>query len=401
MKAGIILVGTELLNGGTIDTNSIFIAEELNKYGIEIEFKMSVRDIMDEIIKVIDYGKKNVDLLIISGGLGPTIDDITKDAIGQYLNLPLIVDDSDLIKLKEKFSHLDIPFLESNIRQIEMPQGSITFENDKGMALGIFINGIAAFPGVPREVYNLIPKFLNWYSKEMKLIDDNIYIKDILTFGLGESILDDKLKKIFTEDGIHYEFLVKSYGTLVRLQSFAHNVDKVTKIEKKIYEEIGEYIFGEDRDTLESVLVKKLKELNYTISTAESCTGGLISSKIVNVEGSSKVFLEGYVTYSNMSKEKNLGVSKETLDKYGAVSEETAREMLSGLTTDVGIVSTGIAGPTSDDTEKPVGLVYIGIKLKNKYHIKKYQFNPRWGRNRIRDRAASQSLFDLIKLLRK
>jgi len=401
MKAGIILVGTELLNGGTVDTNSIFISEELNKYGIEIEFKISVRDIMDEIIKVIDYAKRNVDLIIISGGLGPTIDDITKDAIAKYLNVSLIVEDSELVKLKEKFSHLDIPFLESNIKQIEKPQGAISFENDKGMAPAIYIDGMAVFPGVPRELYNMLPKFLNWYSKEMNLADDNIYIKDILTFGLGESILDDKLKKIFTEDGIHYEFLVKSYGTLVRLQSFAHNIDKVSKIEKKIYNEIGEYIFGEDTDTMEGVLVSKLKELNYTISTAESCTGGLLAGKIINVDGVSEVFMEGFVTYSNNSKIEKLGVSKDVLDEYGAVSEAAAREMLKNLWTDVGISTTGIAGPTSDNTEKPIGLVYIGIKIKEKIHIKKYQFNKQWGRNRIRNRAVSQGLFDLIKLLTK
>jgi len=401
MKAGVILVGTELLNGGTVDTNSIFIGEELNKYGIEMEFKISVRDIMDEIIKVIDYAKKNVDLIIISGGLGPTIDDITKDAIAQYLGIPLIVEDSELITLKEKFSHLDVPFLESNIKQIEKPQGAISFENDKGMAPAVYIDGIAAFPGVPRELYNMLPKFLNWYSKEMKLTDDNIYIKDILTFGIGESVLDDKLKNIFTEDGIHYEFLVKSYGTLVRLQSFAHNIDKVSKIEKKIYQEIGEFIFGEDTDTMEGILVSRLKELNYTMSTAESCTGGLVASKIINADGASKVYMEGYVTYSNQSKIDNLGVSKETLDKYGAVSEETAREMVKNLPTDVAISTTGIAGPASDDTEKPVGLVYIGIKIKDKIYVKKYQFNKQWGRNRIRNRAASQGLFDLIKLLKK
>ena len=399
MKAGLILVGTELLNGGMVDTNSLYMAEELNKYGIEIEFKVTVRDFMDEIIKTIDYGKKNVDLIIMSGGLGPTIDDITKEAIAKYLGKPLIVEENELAELKQKFERARIGFTNINVKEVEKPQGAVSFKNDAGMAPAIYIDGIAAFPGVPKELYNMFPKFISWYSREKHLADDSIYIKDLITFGMPESLLDESIRDLFTEDGIYYEFLVKNYGILVRLQSRASNKNKVEKIVEKIYNKIGNYVFGEDTDRLEKKTVELAQKLGMSISTAESCTGGMIASRLIDVPGVSSVFKEGVVTYSNEAKMKRLGVKKETLEKYGAVSEETAREMVLGLDSDIAIATTGIAGPDGGTEEKPVGLVYIGIRIKDEIHIERRIFSG--DRNRIRERAVSQSLFSLIKILDK
>lgn len=399
MKAGLILVGTELLNGGMLDTNSLYIAEELNKYGIEIEFKVTIRDFMDEIIKTIDYGKRNVDLIIMSGGLGPTIDDITKEAIAKYLDRPLIVEENELSELKEKFQRAKINFVDINVKEVEKPKGAITFRNDAGMAPAVYIDGIAAFPGVPKELYDMLPKFLKWYSKEKNIDTDEIYIRDILTFGLAESLLDQEIRDFFTEDGIYYEFLVKNYGTIVRLQSKESNKNKVEKIVEKIYNKIGNYVFGENADRLEKKTVELVKKLGMNISTAESCTGGMIASRLIDVPGVSEVFREGIVSYSNDAKMKRLGVKKETLEKYGAVSEETAREMVMGLDSDVAIATTGIAGPDGGTPEKPVGLVYIGIRVKNDVYIEKRFFNG--DRMKIRERAVSQSLFSLIKILDK
>ncbi|WP_373077903.1 CinA family nicotinamide mononucleotide deamidase-related protein [Fusobacterium varium] len=399
MKAGLILVGTELLNGGMLDTNSLYIAEELNKYGIEIEFKVTIRDFMDEIIKTVDYGKKNVDLIIMSGGLGPTIDDITKEAIAKYLNRPLIVEENELNELKEKFERAKINFVDINVKEVEKPKGAISFRNDAGMAPAIYIDGIAAFPGVPKELYDMLPKFLKWYSKEKNINTDGIYIRDILTFGLAESLLDQEIRDFFTEDGIYYEFLVKNYGTIVRLQSKESNKNKVEKIVEKIYNKIGKYVFGENADRLEKKAVELVKKLGMNISTAESCTGGMIASRLIDVPGVSEVFKEGIVSYSNDAKIKRLGVKKETLKKYGAVSEETAREMVMGLDSDIAIATTGIAGPDGGTPEKPVGLVYIGIRVKDDIYIEKRFFNG--DRMKIRERAVSQSLFSLIKILDK
>lgn len=399
MKAGLILVGTELLNGGMLDTNSLYIAEELNKYGIEIEFKVTIRDFMDEIIKTIDYGKRNVDLIIMSGGLGPTIDDITKEAIAKYLDRPLIVEENELSELKEKFQRAKINFVDINVKEVEKPKGAITFRNDAGMAPAVYIDGIAAFPGVPKELYDMLPKFLKWYSKEKNIDTDEIYIRDILTFGLAESLLDQEIRDFFTEDGIYYEFLVKNYGTIVRLQSKESNKNKVEKIVEKIYNKIGNYVFGENADRLEKKTVELVKKLGMNISTAESCTGGMVASRLIDVPGVSEIFKEGIVSYSNDAKMKRLGVKKETLEKYGAVSEETAREMVMGLDSDVAIATTGIAGPDGGTPEKPVGLVYIGIRVRNDVYIEKRFFNG--DRMKIRERAVSQSLFSLIKILDK
>ncbi|MCI6381261.1 MAG: CinA family nicotinamide mononucleotide deamidase-related protein [Fusobacterium mortiferum] len=397
MKVGVILVGTELLNGGMLDTNSLYIAEELNKYGLEMKFKITVRDFRDEIYSAIDYCKKNVDLIIISGGLGPTLDDITKEVIAEYVKKPLVVDDDELEELKEKFERAGLKFKTLNVKEVEKPEGAVTFKNDVGMAPAVYIDDIVAFPGVPKELYNMLPKFLDWYVKEKKILDDEIYIKDLITYGIAESLLYEAVREFFTEEGIYYEFLVKDYGILIRLQSKMSNKNKVEKIVKKIYNKIGEFIFGEDNDRLEKKVVELLKKLNMNISTAESCTGGMLASKLIDVPGISEVFYEGVVSYSNEAKINRLGVRKEILDKYGAVSEEVAKEMVMGLTTDVALSTTGIAGPDGGSEEKPVGLVYMGIRIKDKIYVEKRVF--RGDRNKVRKRTVSHTLFTLIKIL--
>lgn len=397
MKVGVILVGTELLNGGTLDTNSLYIAEELNKYGMEIEFKITVRDFKEEIYRAIDYCKKYVNLIIMSGGLGPTLDDITKEVIADYVKKPLVVDKEELEELKDKFEKAGLKFKNLNIKEVEKPEGSVTFKNDVGMAPAVYIDDIVAFPGVPKELYNMLPKFLTWYTKEKKLLDDEIYIKDLITYGMAESLLDEAIREFFTEEGIYYEFLVKDYGILIRLQSKMSNKNKVEKIVKKIYNRIGEFIFGEDNDRLEKKVVELLQKLNLSISTAESCTGGMLASKLIDVPGVSDIFYEGVVSYSNEAKQKRLNVKAETLEKYGAVSEEVAKEMVLGLHTDVALSTTGIAGPGGGNDEKPVGLVYMGIRIKDKIYVEKRVF--RGDRNKIRERTVSHTLFTLIKIL--
>lgn len=399
MKAILIMVGTELLNGGTIDTNSIFIGEELNKYGIEIESKMIVRDFENEIIKALDYAQKNAQLIIVSGGMGPTLDDITKECIAKFLNKPLIIDEIEKNELIEKFRKVSINFNPINLKEVEKPEGAISFKNEVGMANGIFIENIAVFPGVPKELYHLLPKFLKWYKKNYIKDSDEIYIKDLITVGIPESYLEERVKKYFIEKEVYYEFLVKDYGILIRLQSKLSNKKTVEKIVENLYNELGNNIYGEDGERLETLLIDKLKELKMGISVAESCSGGLLSSRIVGVPGASEVFKEGFITYSNSSKIKNLNVKESTLAKFGAVSPEVAREMVEGLTTDVAISITGIAGPDGGTEEKPVGLVYIGIRVREEIIIIKNIF--RGNRDRIREKSVIQALFESIKILKK
>ena len=398
MKAGIFLVGTELLNGATIDTNSIYIAEELNKYGIEIEFKMTVRDVMDEIVKALKYAKKNVDLVILTGGLGPTDDDITKEAMAKFLKKKLVIDEKEKKELLKKYKLYKNPN-KTNFKEVEKPEGAISFKNDVGMAPAVYVDGLAAFPGFPNELKNMFPKFLKYYVKENNL-KSQIYIKDIITYGIGESVLETTVKDLFTEGDIFYEFLVKDYGTLIRLQTKIENKKNVVKIVKKLYNRISEFIIGEDDERIENTIFECLNsgEKTLTISTAESCTGGMIASKLIEVPGISENFIEGIVSYSNEAKIKRLKVKKETLEKYGAVSEEVAREMLAGLNTDIGISTTGIAGPGGGTKNKPVGLVYIGIKVKDEVKIFKRELKG--DRNKIRQRAMMHALYNLLKILK-
>ena len=398
MKAGIFLVGTELLNGATIDTNSIYIAEELNKYGIEIEFKMTVRDVMDEIVKALKYAKKNVDLVILTGGLGPTDDDITKEAMAKFLKKKLIIDEkekAELLKKYKSYGNLN----KTNFKEVEKPEGAISFKNDVGMAPAVYVDGLVAFPGFPNELKNMFPKFLKYYVKENNL-KTQIYIKDIITYGIGESTLENTVKDLFTEEGIFYEFLVKDYGTLIRLQTSSENKKNVEKIVKKLYNRISEFIIGEDNDRIENTIYECLnsEKKTLTISTAESCTGGMVASKLIEVSGISENFMESIVSYSNEAKIKRLKVKKETLEKYGAVSEEVAREMLAGLKTDVAISTTGIAGPGGGTKEKPVGLVYIGIRVKDE--VKIFRRELKGDRNKIRQRAMMHALYNLLKILK-
>ena len=399
MKAGIFLVGTELLNGATIDTNSIYIAEELNKYGIEIEFKMTVRDVTSEITKALTYAKKNVDLVILTGGLGPTDDDITKEAMAKFLKKKLVVDEKEKQELLKKYKAYKNPN-KTNFKEVEKPEGAVSFKNDVGMAPAVYIDGMVAFPGFPNELKNMFPKFLKYYVKENNL-KSKIYIKDIITYGIGESVLETTVKDLFTEGDIFYEFLVKDYGTLIRLQTKIENKKNVAKIVKKLYNRISEFIIGEDDDRIENTIYECLNsgEKPLTISTAESCTGGMIASKLIEVPGISTNFIEGIVSYSNEAKIKRLKVKKETLEKYGAVSEEVAREMLAGLKTDIGISTTGIAGPDGGTKDKPVGLVYIGIKVKDE--VKIFRRELKGDRNKIRQRAMMHALYNLLKILSK
>lgn len=397
MDATIILVGTELLNGMTVDTNSIYMAEELNKYGIEIKHKLVVGDNIKDIVEAIKYGNSRSDLVILSGGLGPTMDDLTKLAISEFLNVDLVVERKDYIDLKEKYDSYKLILEDKNMREAEKPYGSQTIINDVGMCKGIYINKIVAFPGVPRELFNLFPKFLKLLVSQGKL-EKNIYIKDILVWGIPESVLETKVIHLFELKGIHYEFLVKDYGIIIRLQTISTNKLNVDKITSNLYNIIGENIIGEDEERLETLIYSCLKEKKYEISLAESCTGGMIASKFIEIDGISSVFKEGIVCYSNESKQARLGVKKETLDLYGAVSYETCEEMLGGLDTDVKIAVTGIAGPNGGTKEKPVGTVYIGVVVGDKKYIKKHIFNG--NRERIRRITMMRAMFEVLKILK-
>jgi nicotinamide-nucleotide amidase len=399
MKCHIIIIGSELLNGRMIDTNSSYIAEELNKYGIEITGKSIVGDKKEDIISVLKKFYNENDILLLSGGLGPTIDDITRDAVADFLKSDLIFSDIEFNKLKNRFIRMGIEMPERNKRQALFPENSKIISNDKGSAPAFYVDKIAVFPGVPIELENTFNKFIKRFAEENNL-NSNIYIKDILVWGLPESELEKRILDIVEkEEEVFVEFLVKDFGIIVRLMSDETLKNKSDNIKEKIYERIGEYIFGEDEDRLENLLKKELEKYNYTISLAESCTGGLITSHLVSVSGISQFLKEGLIVYSNEAKVERLNVNMNTIKEFGAVSSETVKEMLEGLKTDTGIAVSGIAGPEGGTVEKPVGTVYIGVKIKDNYEIKKHFF--RGDRERIRQRAALTGINELINFIKK
>lgn len=398
MRCGLILVGTELLSGATLDTNSLFMAEELNKYGIKIENKITVGDKLESIIEALKFLKGKSDLIILSGGLGPTDDDLTKVAISKFLNRKLVVNSEEKKEIKEKFKNIGIKFLNKNYKEVERPEGSISIKNDVGMAPAFYVDGVAAFPGVPRELYNMFPKFLKYYKENIVKEIDPIFIKDIIVFGMAESIIEEKIKDFFVEDGIEYEFLIKDYGILIRMQSVFSKKNTVEKIGEKIYNTIGEYIIGEDTQRLETRVIEFLKNQNKKLSVAESCSGGMLSDKFISVPGASQVFYEGLVTYDTKAKINRLNIPEYLVENYGVVSKEIAEKMVEGLKTDVGISITGIAGPLVTE-DKPVGLVYIGIKNNDK--IYSFEYNFKGNRDTIRRKSVNYALFELYKILKE
>ncbi|MBN1469919.1 MAG: CinA family nicotinamide mononucleotide deamidase-related protein [Fusobacteriaceae bacterium] len=398
MKAYLILVGSELLNGAMIDTNSIYMAEKLNEIGVEVVGKIFAHDKIEDIKKSISYAKKNADLVILSGGLGPTIDDLTKEAIGEYLGKILVVDELHKKEMERKFAERGIKVLSKNLKEVSVIEGSEVFYNEPGIAPAFFIENISAFPGVPMELKNMFPKYLTYIKEKFKL-NEKLIVKDYIVWGIPESLLEEKIKDYFTDDRVFLEFLVKDYGIVVRMVTEEKNSTILNDLSLKLQKVLGDSILYEGYRPSEEVLVKKLLEKGLKISLGESCTGGMITEKIVSVSGASGTLVEGIVTYSNESKVERLRVKEETLNNYGAVSEETVKEMLEGLKTSVGIAVSGVAGPLGGTEEKPVGTVYIGIKLENEFFINKYLLKG--DRERIRIRACYTAINNLLQILEK
>lgn len=398
MKAYLILVGSELLNGAMVDTNSIYMATNLNELGIEVVGKICVHDKIEEITDALDFAKNKADLVILSGGLGPTIDDLTKDAISIFLKKDLVIDELHKKEMEKKFAEIGITVLEKNLKEVSVIRDSIVFYNEPGIAPAFYCDGIAAFPGVPVELKNMFPKFLDYIKKEF-VLNEKLIIRDFAVWGIPESTLEEKIIEHFIDDKVFLEFLVKDFGTIVRLVAKEENTNLVEKLCDIIRVELSENILYEDSRSSEVHLIEELKKQKLKISFAESCTGGLIASTIVAISGASDVLVESLVTYANESKIDRLGVSKDTLEKFGAVSEETVLEMLKGLKTEVGIAVSGIAGPNGGTIEKPVGTVYVGIKIMDKSLVTKYIING--DREKVRLRSCYLAINNLLKLLMK
>lgn len=408
MIAEIFSVGTEILLGEILDSNAKYIASELASFGIDVYYKTSVGDNRDRMLNAIKIAYERADMIIATGGLGPTDDDLTKEIFATYFNKKLVIDDKSMENIKKYFKDPSkMPI--SNIKQAEVPEGCEVLINDNGLASGCIIreNGKIAIilPGPPKEC---VPMFKDKVRPVLKTLTNKTLVsKSLNIYGIGESRASEIIKDLMLcsknptiapyADNNQMRFRLTASGAN---KSEAENI--LMPIVDKLYSIFGDYIYGEDEDTLESVLVNTLIEQNYTIATAESCTGGLLASTIIDIQGASKVFLNGVVSYSNESKIYELDVKEEDLEKYGAVSETVAIQMAEGIKNkskaDIGIATTGIAGPTGATSEKPVGLVYIAIAIGDETIYKEYLFKG--NRKKIREYTVVTCIGELLNLLK-
>lgn len=395
MRVGILNIGTELLFGQVVNSDAAFLSKELNNMGFDVMYHYIVGDNPDRIRAAINMLFKGCDTLITTGGLGPTQDDITKEIACEYMKDELILSDDAMNSLVSRYQSMNHSMPDNNLKQAYLPSRAVPFINDAGTAPGFALSNddkhIICLPGPPREMTRMFEKSAKPYLKQFT--DGFIYYKIIRTFGLGESSMEMKLMPLIDhqKDPTIATYAKEGECSLrvtSKRKSFDEAKNAVDNMIVEVDKLIGEYIYSFDNEDFEKVVFDKLIEKNITISSAESCTGGLFAKTITDFSGSSKIFDRGLVTYSDKAKIDELGVKKEILDKYGAVSEETALEMAKGLYkasgSDLCISVTGIAGPGGGTVEKPVGLVYIGYFYKGQAKVKKIQardINRMWNRN--------------------
>ena len=408
MNVAIVSVGDELMNGFTVDTNSSWIARKILQYkSLNVVSKVIVKDDINDIKDNLDYLiQDNVDYIFITGGIGPTHDDITKKALADYFNASLVINSSYYLRLKEYFENKNIKTTSNLKSQAQILKNSVPIPNRYGTALGMKIEYkksiIFVLPGVPKEVRGMVeeeicPLYLSPGFKEVEK-----YIT-LLTTGVYESKLFEKLENIIDEnaDNFKVSFLPKHTGVKIRLSK--RNEEKDLNMFKDIImNKIGKYVYGFNDDKIEGIVAKKIIKNGLTLAVAESCTGGYISKKLTDVSGSSNYFKGSIVAYDNSIKEEFLEISDQLLINNGAVSSEVAIDMAENIRNkfkvDIGLSTTGISGPSGGSEDKPVGLIYIAISTKNKKIVKKFNLIPR--RKEHRD-IATHTALNMLRLLIK
>ena len=394
MKIGILTIGNELISGRTADTNSSFIARKINQQGWRVEAIMSVGDDFEAIENRLNYLLPLTDAIICTGGLGPTADDITSAAIAQAFELPLYTDENVLNYIKEIFTKYNLRWIENNAKQAMFPQGAEIIANPVGTAAGFVLNIkgklIFVIPGVPAETIRMMTEGVLPVLRRCFPQNEQYSAKQtIKTFGLSEAAVDDSLKDIDfnaldVSIGFYPVFPENHLVIISRRKTLVEAQRKLKLAQDEITKRLEKYIFHYGEETLEEIVATLLIERKMTLAVAESCTGGLISNRLTDVAGSSAFFERGIVTYSNAAKIKLLGVPVDVIEKYGAVSEETARLMAEGVRklsgTDLGLSSTGIAGLTGGSPDKPVGTIYLALSDSTQTLCRHYAF--RWDRKR-------------------
>ncbi len=409
MQAEIITIGDEILIGQVIDSNSAFIAEKLNLIGIKVKQISSIADDRDHILKALVEASQRVNLVVITGGLGPTKDDITKFTLCEYFDTELIFHEDIYQKIAERFKKLNYPALEANKRQADLPENCTVIPNLKGTASGMWFekDGVSyvSMPGVPFEMKPMLENSVIPLIKEKYKLTVIVH-RTLLTHGLGESFLAEKIKdwENALPNNLKLAYLPSPEHLRLRLSISGKDRNELESIldkeEQKLKSYIANYIFGYDKQNLQEVVGALLTKVNGTISTAESCTGGNVARLITSVSGASAYFKGAIIAYSNEIKEKVLNVNPDNINNDGAVSESVVKQMAIGvkkaLNTDYAIATSGIAGPGGGTDEKPVGTVWIAVAGPDKVFAKKFIF----GHDRdINIRRASSTALDSMRRL--
>ena len=406
MTAELISVGTEILMGNIVNTNAQYLAAQCAGLGLSMYHQTVVGDNEERLAGAVRTALGRTDVVILSGGLGPTEDDLTRETCAKVMEMPLEPDEHTKERIREYFKNSTLKEIpDNNWRQAMVPHGAIVLDNENGTAPGLILekNGKCAIllPGPPNE---LIPMFEEKVIPYLQRKQPELLISQMVKIcGVGESKVESELLDLIDAQTNPTIATYAKVGEVhLRVTARAANAEEGEKLLRPVVKEISRrfgtavYTTRED-ETLEMAVVRLLKKYELTVTTAESCTGGMLAARIVNVPGASEVFRQGLVTYSNKAKRRLLDVNKATLKKYGAVSKETVKEMATGgvfaSDADACVAVTGIAGPDSEE-DKPVGLVYIGCCMKDKVEVEKYQFKG--NRQKVREQAVVKGL-DLLR----
>lgn len=402
MVVELISVGTEILLGNIVNTNAAYLSEQCARLGLSCYYQSVVGDNAERLTETLKQAMERSDIVILGGGLGPTQDDLTKEVTAKVLGLNLVEDAHSRERIKEYLESRGFTVTENNWKQALAPEGAIIIDNENGTAPGLIIekNGkhVILLPGPPNELRPMFEKSISPYLNELQ--PGVIYSKTVKICGVGESIAETMIRDLIdTQSNPTIATYAKTGEVHLRVTAKAENEKEARKLVKPVVKELksrfGNSVYTTDTGvTLEKSIVDLLTANHLTVSTVESCTGGLVAARLINVPGASEVFKAGYISYSNKTKRKLIGVKRSSLEKYGAVSETVAKEMAKGAAmlskADVTVSVTGIAGPDGGTEEKPVGLVYIGCQVCGESMVKEYHFMG--DRNKIREASVSAAL---------
>jgi len=401
MNAEIIGIGSELLLGQIANTDAQYLSQQLSFLGINVYWHTVVGDNQNRILEALCIASERSDIIITTGGLGPTMDDLSKETVAEFLGMELVVHQPSLQRIKDYFYAMNRTMSNNNVKQALFPREAIVLPNDKGTAPGAIIEKdgkiYIVLPGPPFELEPMFERYVMPYLAEKS--QEGIYSRVLRIFGIGESSVEEITKDLLLQQKNPTIAPLASMGEVtLRITAKAPSREEgealILPVQEEIKKRLGNSVYGYDDDRMESVVVSLLRSKGCTLAAAESCTGGHISNLITNVSGASDVFIEACVTYSNEAKIARLGVLPETLAAHGAVSSQTAREMAEGIRkssgADYGIGVTGIAGPGGGSPEKPVGLVYMAISDKNGTEAREFRLTG--DRMRIKSGSALRLL---------